>query len=340
MFINLAIICTKTYAKVFKIENVEITQPYNLYFKKENVIDKAIIESFNILVQRVIKSEDYNKIDVKNINEIKPMLDSFSIVDERFKDNNYSANFSILFNKRDILTFLNKKNIVSSSPIKKKIFFLPIFIDLKNNELSLYNQNRFYIDWNLEQKKTNLLSYYMPGEDLDDYNFIKNNLDNIENFDFNNILSKYNAKEYIVSIFFKDQEKIKVLSRISLNNEFFISNLNFNNIKDINDQNSKNIISNLKVYYENEWKRVNEINTSIKLPLTITINSKKIDLINKFESELISSDLIYDYSIDSINSDENIYKLIYNGTPDKFLSEFKNKKFKIDISNEIWLLNE
>ena len=91
------------------------------------------------------------------------MLDSFSIVDERFKDNNYSANFSILFNKRDILTFLNKKNIVSSSPIKKKIFFLPIFIDLKNNELSLYNQNRFYIDWNLEQKKTNLLSYYMPG---------------------------------------------------------------------------------------------------------------------------------------------------------------------------------
>jgi len=202
LFINLAIISTKTYAKVFKIENVEITQPYNLYFKKENVIDKAIIESFNILVQRVIKSEDYNKIDVKNINEIKPMLDSFSIVDERFKDNNYSANFSILFNKRDILTFLNKKNIVSSSPIKKKIFFLPIFIDLKNNELSLYNQNRFYIDWNLEQKKTNLLSYYMPGEDLDDYNFIKNNLDNIENFDFNNILSKYNAKEYIVSIFF------------------------------------------------------------------------------------------------------------------------------------------
>ena len=276
MFINLAIISTKTYAKVFKIENVEITQPYNLYFKKENVIDKAIIESFNILVQRVIKSEDYNKIDVKNINEIKPMLDSFSIVDERFKDNNYSANFSILFNKRDILTFLNKKNIVSSSPIKKKIFFLPIFIDLKNNELSLYNQNRFYIDWNLEQKKTNLLSYYMPGEDLDDYNFIKNNLDNIENFDFNNILSKYNAKEYIVSIFFKDQEKIKVLSRISLNNEFFISNLNFNNIKDINDKNSKNIISNLKVYYENEWKRVNEINTSIKLPLTITINSKKL----------------------------------------------------------------
>ena len=34
------------------------------------------------------------------------------------------------------------------------------------------------------------------------------------------------------------------------------------------------ILENLKNLYEDEWKKNNEINTSIKLPLTISINSK------------------------------------------------------------------
>ena len=85
---------------------------------------------------------------------------------------------------------------------------------------------------------------------------------------------------------------------------------------------------------------MNEINTSIKLPLTVSLDSKKIKLINRFEQELNLSDLVYDYNIESINSYNTIYKIIYNGSPDKFLSKFKNKKFNIDISNKVWIIND
>ena len=36
------------------------------------------------------------------------------------------------------------------------------------------------------------------------------------------------------------------------------------------------ILLKVKKIYEDQWKKNNEINTSIKLPLTISINSKKI----------------------------------------------------------------
>ena len=47
------------------------------------------------------------------------MLNSFSITDEQFVNNNYSAKFNVLFQKKDILNYLNKRNIISSSPIKR-----------------------------------------------------------------------------------------------------------------------------------------------------------------------------------------------------------------------------
>ena len=100
LFIILITTSSKSYSKVYKIENVEIKQPYNVYFKKEIVIEKAIIESFNLLVKSIIKSEDLNKVNFQDINKIKPMLDSFSITDEQFVNNNYSAKFNVLFQKK------------------------------------------------------------------------------------------------------------------------------------------------------------------------------------------------------------------------------------------------
>ena len=173
MFIILITTSSKSYSKVYKIENVEIKQPYNVYFKKEIVIEKAIIESFNLLVKSIIKSEDLNKVNFQDINKIKPMLDSFSITDEQFVNNNYSAKFNVLFQKKDVLNYLNKRNIISSSPIKKQLFFLPVLINLKNNELVIYNENQIYLNWNTKEDESNLLSYFVPDEDLEDYNLIK-----------------------------------------------------------------------------------------------------------------------------------------------------------------------
>ena len=96
------------------------------------------------------------------------------------------------------------------------------------------------------------------------------------------------------------------------------------------------IIKTLKTDYENQWKKINQINTSIKLPLTLSLNSQKYDLIKKFEKKLSNLDLVSNYYIDSFSSQMTIYKIIYNGTPDKFIQEIENSGLKLDISSRIW----
>ena len=96
------------------------------------------------------------------------------------------------------------------------------------------------------------------------------------------------------------------------------------------------IIKTLKTDYENQWKKINQINTSIKLTLTLSLNSQNYDLIKKFEKELSNLDLVSNYYIDNFSSKMTIYKIIYNGTPDKFIQEIENNGLKLDTSFRIW----
>ena len=49
-------------------------------------------------------------------------------------------------------------------------------------------------------------------------------------------------------------------------------------------------------------------------------------------------DLISNYKIENFNSNQIIFKIIFNSTPDKFLKIMQNAKFKIDTSKDVWKL--
>ena len=117
-----------------------------------------------------------------------------------------------------------------------------------------------------------------------------------------------------------------------------ISNSEFEDFKIENSKQILSIIKDLKTNYENFWKKENLVNISIKLPLTILIDSKNLKLLKRFEQELINSDLVYNYHVESITNNETIYKIIYNSTPKKFIKNFEDRNFQIDYNNEIWLI--
>ena len=59
------------------------------------------------------------------------------------------------------------------------------------------------------------------------------------------------------------------VSKSNLNNKLIISNKKFL----LNENQSiENIIKNLKIDFENQWKKLNIINVSIKLPITLSVN--------------------------------------------------------------------
>ena len=136
----------------------------------------------------------------------------------------------------------------------------------------------------------------------------------------------------------KQGKEIRVFSKIILENtEIYINkNLVLSNLDNL-DEITKSILD-IKNDYENKWKSMNKINTSIILPIRLSINSVNFKLTNRFEDNLSDLDLISNYEIERLSSKEIVYKIIFNSTPDKFLKIMKNKNFNIDTSGEIWKL--
>ena len=119
LFINI-IFPTYSNASLFKISDIEISEPFELNFNKEKVIEKGFIEAFHELISMITTSGDTKKIVDTELMIIKGLIDSFTMSNERFINNKYYVNFDVNFNKKNILGFFEKKKYFSINSTKKK----------------------------------------------------------------------------------------------------------------------------------------------------------------------------------------------------------------------------
>ena len=142
--------------------------------------------------------------------------------------------------------YLNRKIFFLHCQIKKKVMFIPILVDEEENDLILFSENEFYKNWINENDKKDLIEYVLPNEDLEDINLIRERYSELENYNFEEIINKYSLDSYIISLFYKNSEKIRVLSKINLNNRLVLDNQVY---KSFNSQNElKTIIREIKLY--------------------------------------------------------------------------------------------
>ena len=338
MFLFFIIIFTKfstsiANANTYKISDLEISKPYDNNFNKDTVIDEAFEKAFEQIILKITTLDKNNISRLRNLKTIYSLIESFSIIDEKFIDNKYISKFEVEFNKRQLFNYLEKKNIFPSIPKEKNLLLIPLLINNQTNKVYMFSENNFYLNWNKFNKKHHLLSYILPNEDIEDINIIKKNISNIEEYDFNEIISKYIIEDYIILILFQNNNNFNALIKASLNSKSIIINKKFNWTE---NQTVENIINDLKLEFENQWKKLNIINISIKLPITLSVDSKNYSLSQKLEKKLYELDLVSSYHIDSFNNEKILYKIIYNSTPDKFINEFANSNIKLNTSNSVW----
>ena len=340
LFSLLIVFFSTTYsnANAFKVSDIEISSPFELNFKKNSVIDKGFQISFFNLISMITTSADRKKIKKVPIKVLKGMIDSFTISDEKFINNEYFANLETTFNKKKILKFLEDKNIFPSIPQRNKVLLFPIIIETKDNSIYLFNDNIFYDKWNEQKNSYDLLDYLLPSEDIEDLIELQKMSKDIETYDFSNLINKYDITDSIILIINKDGSNIRTLSKINLNNSLKLENKNYSKVDILNNNDFSNIVESLKQIYEDQWKKNNEINTSIKLPITISINSKKTKKIIELEQVLGSIDLVSDFSVLNFNSESIQYKITYNGTPNIFLNDMRKKNLELEMKNNVWIL--
>ena len=240
------------------------------------------------------------------------------------------------FNRKKLIKFLNSKNITISLPKKIDVFFIPVLVDLETNNFNYLNENIFVKNWENIEKNYFQINYILPNEDVEDYLTIKNNLKNIENYNFKKILKKYNSENYIIMIIFKRKNNIKFYSKINFDDKFEILSKNFidKNIDNQTDLNS--MILNIKNKYEDNWKSINKMNPSTSVPIRLSVESNNIEKSLKLENALDNLDFVNNYKIEKFDSKKIIYKVYYSSSPKRFLKDILSYDINIDTSSTNW----
>ena len=100
-----------THAKTFLINDVELSTPFEINFDKNKIIDEGFVQAFNQLMLSTVQSKDYQKLKKIPLNQIKSMIETFSIKEEKFVNEIYYIKLNVTFNKKIIFDLLEKKNV-------------------------------------------------------------------------------------------------------------------------------------------------------------------------------------------------------------------------------------
>ena len=159
---------TKSFGEenVFTINDVKVKGAINVNFSREKYFNIGFLNSFEMLMNKILLTRDLKKINNIELKQIKNLITSFQIIEESYRENVYRINITIVYNKDRIKNFLGKKNISFSLSENISAVFFPVFYI--NNEIQNFDENFFYTQW-LEIKIDNeLINFILPLEDLED----------------------------------------------------------------------------------------------------------------------------------------------------------------------------
>ena len=87
-------------AKEFFINDIKIREKLENDFNKENLINKGFQEAFTELMTKIVQSKNLKEVKSNNLNQIKSMIETFTVEEEKFINKTYNLKIGVSFNKK------------------------------------------------------------------------------------------------------------------------------------------------------------------------------------------------------------------------------------------------
>ena len=87
-------------ANEFFIDEIEIQEKLENNFNKENLINKGFKQAYLDLMSKLVQSKNLTNIENVKLNEIKSMIETFTIKEEKFVNKTYNLKLGVSFNKK------------------------------------------------------------------------------------------------------------------------------------------------------------------------------------------------------------------------------------------------
>tara|TARA_B100000686_G_C16696795_1_gene921011 strand:+ start:45 stop:1139 length:1095 start_codon:yes stop_codon:yes gene_type:complete len=322
---------------VFIIDKVIVEGKIDINFSREKYINKALTDSFEILKYRILLSKDLQKIKNLKLKDVKVLVNRFQILEETFKKDKYTGTYKIFYDDNKVKKFLSNKNISFSEPSKISAVFYPaLFID---GEMKDFNGNYFYKKWNSIKIKNEVINFIMPLEDIDDILKIKEMKNKIEELNVNDLVNKYDVQNYAFALMDYNNKKLNIYLKTMFNNNKTSRNITYE-IDNIDNQSSADfILKDLKLKITDIWKEENIINLSMPLTINVRFEYKKLIDLDKLKDTFYQINIIDNYSLEELNTNNSFFKIYYYGNPKRLSNELLKYGYKLKNDQGHWILH-
>ena len=330
---------SKSFAEenIFTINDVPVKGEIDLNFSREKYINKAFLDSFDILMSKILLSSDLGKVKNIKLKKIKNLIQSFQILEEKYSKGEYSAVFRIFYNDQNVKKFLGKKNISFSEPKYISAIFFPVFFI--DGEMQNFNENFFYNNWTKIKIKNELINFILPLDDLEDIQEIKKMKNEIEELDVVTLVNKYDVKNYVFTLMDYQDLKLNIHVKTNFNNNKISKNFLYE-VENINDNKVLNsILTDLKIKITDLWKEESLINLSRPLSIRLQYQHKNLKDLDKLRNIFYKIGIINSYTLEEFNINNSFFKIYYYGNPKKLRSELLNFGYHLKNDQGNWRLD-
>ena len=336
--IFLFILFTKSFSEenVFTINNVTVKGEIDLNFSREKYINKAFLNSFEILMNKILLSRDLTKMNNIKLKQIKSLINHFQILEESYRKDEYKAKIKIFYSDVKIKKFLRQKNISFSQSENISAVFFPVFFI--NDEMQNLNDNFFYKYWTEIEIKNELINFILPLEDLEDISKIMKMKNRIEELDVDTLVNKYDVKSYVFALMDYQDKKLNIHVKTNFNNNKISKNFLYE-VENINDEPALNyILKDLKLKVTDIWKEENLVNLLMPLSISLQYQHSNLEDLDKLRNIFYKIGIIDSYTLEEFNINNSFFKIYYYGNPKKLRSELLKFGYQLKNDQGYWRL--
>ncbi len=313
----------------------------NIYIElelKDNIDHRstAVEASYKIALSRYLKwitlKEGQEIGNLVNLIEARDYVSGYSIENEKYKKDNYSALITVNFEKNKLENFLTNKGIEFYSKKGPRTLIIPI-INYKERLILWDDPNPWFDVWLRRPLDSNLNLFTLPSGEADDLiKLSAQDAFNLEYFKIKKIANKYEADQaYILLVNVESNNENLSLSLDVYNGftqDIIFSSIIENIVSDSFNLNLNILANNFADYFDDLWVRENLDNINSETKVLAEIFFKKYNEWINIKNFLINNEKILKYNILTISNKSAVIELNILSIDD-FVEDLVKNRFKI-----------
>ena len=327
---------------IYDVNNIEVRGKINNDLDNKKLIETAFQKAFIIFINKILLNKDAVNLYKTKIGIIKDLILTYQIVkNERNDKKENFLTFNIKFDQKKISDFFAQRRISYADISNISLTLFPILI--KQKDIFLYKENFFYENWTKIENTTeitddNLITYNLALEDIEDFEYINKNKENLELIDVKKIISFDARKNYALLIIYFTEDKFRAYIKTLIENKEIDTDIDLKIYPESEVKSYEEAIFVLKEEISQIWKEQNLIDVNTPSFLDFFLETKKNNDYLKLRSVLDSINIVENYSVLEMTNEYSKIRLKYKGKVNKIKDKLIEQKINIKITDNIWRL--